>query len=107
MGTTANCYLNEVGKVLKKLRVDYGENQIQQGKRLGFNPAYLSMVSTDRRGLSFDMYKSIMEHYGSAAENYKPVLKNALVKADVRMRFKETFPDATDEQIVYVMYGEK
>ena len=107
MGTTVNCYLNDIGKVLKKLRVDFEETQKQQAARLGFDPAYLSLVSTDRRGFSIEVYKSIIEHYGNTAEAYKETLNKALVKADIRARFTETFPDATDEQMIYVLYGEK
>lgn len=105
MGTTVNCYLNDIGKVLKKLRVDFAETQKQQAARLGFAPAYLSLVSTDRRGFSMEVYKSIIEHYGRKAEIYKETLNKALVKADIRRRFAETFPNATDKQMIYVIHG--
>ena len=101
------CYRNEVGKILAKLRVDYGESQKKQADRLGFNAAYLSMVSSDKRNFSYELYKSVMEHYAPKAGEYKDELINALIKPEVRARFEETFADATLERILYVLYGEK
>ena len=35
------CYRNEVGKILAKLRVDFGESQTRQAERLGYNASLL------------------------------------------------------------------
>ncbi len=101
---STHCYRNTVGKILAKLRVDYGESQGKQAMRLHFNQSYLSMVSSDRRNFTIELYKSIMEHYSDKAQAYKTELQAILIK-DVKDRFMEQFPDATVEQIFYVMYG--
>ena len=101
------CYRNEVGKILAKLRVDFGESQTRQAERLGYNASFLSLVSSDRRGFSYDLYKSIMEHYAPKATLYKNELQAALIKENVRKRFLEVFPNATAEQMIYVLYGIK
>ncbi len=105
--SATGCYRNKVGKILAKLRVDYGESQGKQALRLHFNQSYLSMVSTDRRNFTIDLYKSIMEHYADRAQVYKTELQTILIKEDVKERFMKEFPDATVEQIFYVMYGVK
>ena len=101
------CYRNEVGKILAKLRVDFGESQTRQAERLGYNASFLSLVSSDRRGFSYDLYKSIMEHYAPKATLYKNELQSALIKEDVKARFLEICPDATAEQMIYVLHGVK
>lgn len=101
------CYRNEVGKILAKLRVDYGESLAKQAVRLGFNQSYLSMVSSDKRSFSYELYKSIMEHYSEKASVFKEELINELVKADVKERFIELYPETTPEQMLYILYGEK
>lgn len=101
------CFRNEVGKVLGKLRVDFGETVAKQSKRLGFNPAYVSLVSSGDRGFSYEFYKRIFECYGEKAQEYRKILTTELIKPDVRARFAETFPDATDEQMIFVIHGER
>lgn len=101
------CYRNELGKILAKLRVDYGESLAKQAARLGFSTAYMSMVASDRRGFSYELYKSIMDHYAGKAAEYKRELITELIKHDVKERFIELFPEATPEHMLYVLYGEK
>lgn len=101
------CYRNEVGKILAKLRVDYGESQEKQAARLGFSSSYLNMVSTDRRGFSYELYKSIIAHYAEKSSVFKEELINELIKTDVKERFTELFPNTTPEQMLYILYGEK
>lgn len=101
------CFRNEVGKVLGKLRVEFGETVAKQSGRLGFNPAYVSLVSSGERGFSYEFYKRIFERYGDKAEEYRKVLTTELVKPDVKARFEETFADVTLEQMMYVIFGAK
>lgn len=101
------CFRNEVGKVLAKLRVDFGETVAKQSKRLGFNPAYVSLVSSGDRGFSYEFYKRIFECYGEKAQEYYEILTTELIKPDVRARFEETFEGVTLEQMMYVIFGAK
>ena len=99
------CFRNEVGKVLGKLRVDFGETVAKQSKRLGFNPAYVSLVSSGDRGFSYEFYKRIFECYGEKAQEYYEILTTELIKPDVKARFEETFEGVTLEQMMYVIFG--
>lgn len=104
---SAICYRNELGKILSKLRVEYSETLKMQADRLGYSSNYLSMVSTDRRPLSAEFYKSIMEHYGKQAEEYKTELLNILFDDGIKARFQELVPGGTLEQLLYLIHGVK
>ncbi len=104
--SSTSCYRNKVGKILCKLRVDYGETQAKQAERLGYTQCYLSMVSTDKRKFSYDLYCKIMERYGTMAVVYKTELIKELLQKDVEERFLELFPESNPEKLLYILYGE-
>lgn len=99
------CFRNKVGKVLAKLRVDFGENVKKQSERLGFNAAYLTVVSNGKRAFSYEFYRRIFECYGEKAEEYREILTTELIKPEIKDRFEKTFPGATIEQMMYVIFG--
>ena len=101
------CFRNEVGKVLAKLRVEFGESVVMQSKRLGFNQSYVTLVGNGKRGFSYEFYNRIFECYGEKAEEYREILTTELIKPDVRARFEETFNGATLTQMMYVIFGAK
>lgn len=101
------CFRNEVGKVLGKLRVDFGETVAKQSKRLGFDPSYITLVGNGGRGFSYEFYKRIFECYGEKAQEYYEILTTELIKPDVKARFKEAFGSVTLEQMMYVIFGAK
>lgn len=105
--SSAICYRNELGKILSKLRVEYSETMKMQAERLGYSSNYISMVSTDRRPLSAEFYKSVMEHYGKQAQEYKDDLLNILFDKDIIARFHELVPEGTLDQLLYLVYGVK
>ena len=100
-----NCYRTPVGKVLAKLRVEYGETVPNQAKRLGYAANYISLVSAGKRGFSSELYKRIFECYGEKAQEYRELLTTEVIKPDVKARFEETFGHVTVEQMVYVLFG--
>ena len=104
---SAICYRNKLGKILSKLRVEYSETLKMQAERLGYSSNYISLVSTDRRPLSVDFYKSVMEHYGRQAEVYKTDLLNILFDEGLKARFEELLPGSSLEQLLYLIYGVK
>ena len=101
------CFRNEVGKVLGKLRVDFGESLAMQTKRLRFSQSYITCVGNGKRNFSYEFYKRIFECYGEKAEEYREVLTMELIKPDVRARFEEIFGNVTLEQMMYVIFGER
>ena len=72
------CFRNEVGKVLGKLRVDFGETVAKQSKRLGFNPAYVSLVSSGDRGFSYEFYKRTLNVTAKKRRNITRFLQRNL-----------------------------
>lgn len=99
------CYRNEIGKVLAKLRVDYGENVTTQSKRLACNPSFITLVGNGKRGFTYDFYTRIFDCYGESAEKYRTILTTELIKPDIQERFAKAFPGATPEQMLFVLFG--
>lgn len=105
--SSTSCYRNKVGKVLGKLRVDFGETVAKQSKRLGFCQSYITLVGNGKRSFSYDFYKRIFECYGEKAQEYREILTTELIRPDVKERFEETFGSVTLEQMMYVIFGAK
>lgn len=99
------CYRNEIGKILAKLRVDYGESQAKQAERLGVSMSYISMVGSGKRNFSYELYKSILEHYYSI-DKYKDSLDELVIGEERKKRFLSVFPKITNKEILYILYGE-
>jgi transcriptional regulator with XRE-family HTH domain len=55
--------LNDLGKFLKKLRVDEGEVLADMAGRLGVSPSYLSAIENGKRALPDDLVKRLCEEY--------------------------------------------
>lgn len=99
------CYRNEIGKILAKLRVDYGESQAKQAERLGVSMSYISMVGSGKRNFSYELYKSILEHYYSV-DKYKDSLDELVIGEERKKRFLSVFSKITNKEILYILYGE-
>lgn len=54
---------NEIGKVLRKLRVDWGETAGVMAGKLGITPAYLSAIELGKRRMTRKLAKSIFYAY--------------------------------------------
>ena len=99
------CYRHKVGKVLAKLRVEYGENVSTQSKRLGCSPCSITLVGNGKRGFTYNFYTRIFECYGEIAQEYRDILTTELIKPEVKERFEKTFPGITPEQMLYILFG--
>ena len=70
--------LTEVGKILRKLRIDYSEKQTEMASKLGITTAYLGMVEKGRRGLSRELMELLVLNY-RLTDTDKSLLVQAVV----------------------------
>lgn len=96
----------ETGKILALYRIKYGETVAKQAKRLGFNPAYISLISNGHKTLTPAVFKSVVEHYSLTEEN-KAVLLRQMCEDDRFKRLDEVLPGNTLnlEDKVYLLTG--
>lgn len=105
MGVVATEFDNEIGKILGKLRFANGEIMKTQGERMGYDMAYISLLSRGKRPLSYQVYQKLFECYGEAAEQFRDRLNKQLINEEIKKRFDETFPGITYKEIIYILYG--
>ena len=102
--------LSTVGKVLSNLRVQKDQSLRDQAAELGISPSYLVDIQYGRRELSYNVYKSILEH-NVLDKNEMINLGVSLNSPDVFERFKEVtgITDTYDavKQFIYIITGEE
>ena len=55
--------LTEIGKILRKLRIDYNEKQNEMAAKIGCTSSYLGMIEKGRRGLTREWMEFIVQNY--------------------------------------------
>lgn len=103
---SVSCISSELGKVFAHLRAEYSETVAIQSARLGFNSSYIYLVLVGKRQFSFNLFKSLLEHY-TITDEYKKVFINELIKPEQQARFEEICPGIKPEDLIYVLYGER
>lgn len=55
--------LTEFGKLLRIIRINYGDSSREMARKLGFSPSYLSAIESGKRNIPTDMEKLLSKSY--------------------------------------------
>lgn len=85
---------NEIGKILRKLRVDKGETAKDMAKKLGITASYLSAIELGKRRMIEEIQTQIVFMYELSADD-----RETIARASADKPLKLDLPGATAAQI--------
>lgn len=77
--------ITELGKFLRILRIQHGEEARTMAEKLGFSPSYLSSIENGKRKVPTNIEEKISQSY-SLSEREKEKLRQALISSSETLK---------------------
>lgn len=89
-----NLLLCELGKKIRKARLNKGLSQAELGKQCGLHPTYISQAETGKANLTIGSLKAIAENVGVNIKDLMPDDETEL--AEITEQFRQAYLSASD-----------
>ena len=97
--------LTEIGKELRKIRIDNDENIKAMASKLGMSIAYLSSIESGNRTIPSDLVENVVKEY-NLDRNKEEVLRNAEINSSKKISIDLSNATSDRKQLVFALARE-
>lgn len=96
-------HLTEAGKIIRKIRIDLCEKQMEMAYKLGVTDSYLSSIERGERVMTFDVLQKLVKAYGIKYAKGYDIIRKVLSGTEW---YRIPVSDANIDKLAEIIYRE-